>query len=135
MEPLSEVDSLIVEKEALKPLKKHEMKKLIEDAGKRGVKVEIIPSKLVFAKKPGKKDGKKKVRWCVCANFETKSPPMKCTSPMVLAQQHSESWCGLGGFKVSVGRNHPRCQTGLLKCGDGLQGWRAHFACHPPRRS
>ena len=70
----SEVHSLIEEKEALKPLKKHEVKKLIEDAEKRGVKVEVIPSKLVFAKKPGKKGGKKKVRWVVCGNFETKSP-------------------------------------------------------------
>ena len=66
----SEVHSLIEEKEALKPLKKYEVKKLIEDAEKRGVKVEIIPSKLVFAKKPGKKGGKKKVRWVVCGNFQ-----------------------------------------------------------------
>ena len=64
----SEVYSLIEEKEALKPLRKHEVKKLIEDAEKRGVKVEVIPSKLVFAKKPGKKGGKKKVRWVVCGN-------------------------------------------------------------------
>ena len=70
----SEVHSLIEEKEALKPLKKHEIKKLIEDAEERGVKVEVIPSKLVFAKKPGKKGGKKKVRWVVCGNFETRSP-------------------------------------------------------------
>ena len=69
-----EVNSLINEKEALKPLTRDEVKKLKEEAERDGVLVELIPSKLVFTKKPGKRGGKKKVRWVVCGNYESRSP-------------------------------------------------------------
>ena len=69
-----EVISLVEEKLALQPIPKKEMKELIEDAEKRGIRIELIPSKLVFTRKPGKKGGKKKVRWVVCGNFESKDP-------------------------------------------------------------
>lgn len=61
-----EIDSLFVEKEALEPVKKEKWQALIEEAKKKGVRIEIIPSKLVLSKKPGKKGGKQKVRWVAC---------------------------------------------------------------------
>lgn len=36
--------------------------------------MELIPSKLVFTRKPGKNGGKKKVRWVVCGDFESRQP-------------------------------------------------------------
>ena len=69
-----EITSLLTDKLALKPVTKGEVKRMVEDAESKGVKVEFIPSKLVFTRKPGKKGGKKKVRWVVCGNFESKDP-------------------------------------------------------------
>ena len=50
-----EITSLLTDKQALKPVAKSEVKRMIEDAETRGLKVEFIPSKLVFTRKPGKK--------------------------------------------------------------------------------
>ena len=47
---------------------------MIDEARKKGLRIEIIPSKLVWTKKPGKKGGRKKVRWVVRGNFESKDP-------------------------------------------------------------
>ena len=58
----SEVESLTIEKAALKELSKDEVKALKKKAEKEGKKLEIIPSKLVFTVKPSPdhKEGKKK---------------------------------------------------------------------------
>ena len=66
----SEIDSLINEKEALEEVGADELEKLVEKAGREKKKVEIIPSKVVFTRKPGPKGGKPKVRWVVCGNYE-----------------------------------------------------------------
>ena len=50
-----EVSLLIFEKQALKPIPKDERVKMIDQARKKGLRIEIIPSKLVWTKKPGKK--------------------------------------------------------------------------------
>ncbi|CAL1157428.1 unnamed protein product, partial [Cladocopium goreaui] len=70
----SEVESLTIEKAALKELSKDEVKALKKKAEKEGKKLEIIPSKLVFTVKPSPdhKEGKKKTRWVVCGNYEEK---------------------------------------------------------------
>ena len=65
----SEVESLTVEKMALKPLSKSEVEELKLQAQKEGRKLEILPSKMVFTIKPG---GKLKSRWVVCGNYEEK---------------------------------------------------------------
>ena len=69
-----EVHSLLTEKQALLPLSAQKLTDFMEEAKRRGVKVELIPSKLVFARKPGKNGGKLKVRWVICGNFESKQP-------------------------------------------------------------
>ena len=68
----SEVNSLLEEKEALKRLSKEELEALREEAKKKGQEIEYIPSKVVYTLKPGEKGGKRKVRWVVCGNHETK---------------------------------------------------------------
>ena len=68
----SEIESLIKEKEALEEIDHEEMEKLKERAYKEGKKVEVIPSKVVFTRKPGPRGGKPKVRWVVCGNYEEK---------------------------------------------------------------
>ena len=68
----SEIDSLLHEKMAFKPVTKKELEDLIRDADKKGLKVEFLPSKLVCTKKPGKSGGRPKIRWVICGNFESK---------------------------------------------------------------
>ena len=48
--------------------------KLRREAEEDGRTIEVIPSKVVFTRKPGPRGGKPKVRWVVCGNFETKKP-------------------------------------------------------------
>ena len=69
----NEIDSLIPEKRALRPQEEGEVQKKIEEAKKKGVVIELIPSKLVYTKKPGRRGGKRKVRWVVCGNFESRT--------------------------------------------------------------
>ena len=69
-----EVDSLLIEKQAPKPPSNADVQALVSEARKKGNRIEYIPSKLVFAKKPGKGGGKFKVRWVVCGNFESRHP-------------------------------------------------------------
>ena len=70
----SEVASLIQEKEAFKEITKQELEVLIRETHRKGGKVEVLPSKLVFTKKPAGSSHKKKVRWVVCGNYEEKKP-------------------------------------------------------------
>ena len=67
-----EIRSLLEEKEALEKISRSELEDLKRKIQEGGRKVEMIPSKVVFTKKPGPKGGKPKVRWVVCGNFETK---------------------------------------------------------------
>ena len=62
----SEVDSLIVEKEAFRKLSKKEFWTFKEAAKAQGKKVEELPSKIVWTLKPDPTQlttGKRKVRW------------------------------------------------------------------------
>ena len=68
----SEIDSLLHEKMAFKPVDKKELEALIREADAKGLKVEFLPSKLVCTKKPGKAGGRPKIRWVICGNFESK---------------------------------------------------------------
>ena len=69
-----EVRSMLEEKQALRPVKKEELENIMRKARETNRKVELIPSKLVFTKKPAPppKGHKNKVRWVVCGNFESK---------------------------------------------------------------
>ena len=67
-----EVKSLLMEKEALKELRKEEVEELRRKAEAEGKTLEVLPSKVVFTVKPGVGGGKKKVRWVVCGNYEAK---------------------------------------------------------------
>ena len=68
----SEVRSLLEDKQALKELTKEEIQEIEKEAEARGVKVERLPSKIVYTLKPGPQGGKRKVRWVVCGNYEPK---------------------------------------------------------------
>eukprot|EP00438_Fugacium_kawagutii_P029791 Skav227164 [mRNA] locus=scaffold502:278286:285743:- [translate_table: standard] len=70
----AEVDALLTEKEALKMVDKAEVETMIREAHQQGRKVEILPSKLVCVKKPGKGGGRPKIRWVICGNYEEKNP-------------------------------------------------------------
>ena len=69
-----EIQSLLVDKEALRPATKKEAEELIRDQHRKGKSLEIIPSKLVFTRKPAAppKNYKNKMRWVVCGNYEMK---------------------------------------------------------------
>ena len=68
-----EVNSLLYEKEAFKEMNKDQVEDLVRKSHNSGRKVEFIPSKLVFTKKPAEKGFRRKVRWVVCGNFEAPS--------------------------------------------------------------
>ena len=73
---MSEVNSLLKEKEALKEVTPEELQRLEDEASKGGRQIEVIPSKMVFVKKPTS-DGsgpKLKSRWVVCGNMELVKP-------------------------------------------------------------
>ena len=61
---MSEYRSLVEEKKAVRQMSRQEAKQL---AAKDNLKFEELPSKVVFTRKSG---GKRKVRACVCGNFE-----------------------------------------------------------------
>ena len=67
-----EVNSLIVEKEALQQIGKKEVEEIVRKAERAGKKVEFLPSKMVYTRKPGPLGGRMKARWVVCGNFEEK---------------------------------------------------------------
>ena len=73
---MSEVNSVLKEKEALKEVTPEELQRLEDEASKGGRQIEVIPSKMVFVKKPTS-DGsgpKLKSRWVVCGNMEPVKP-------------------------------------------------------------
>ena len=75
MEPTKdEIYSLINEKEALVEYKKDKVDELLRWASASNRKVEIIPSKLVFTKKPAPGGCRRKTRWVACGNYESKNP-------------------------------------------------------------
>ena len=69
-----EVNSLLCEKQALREVTSEEYELIKKEAEKKGKRVELIPSKLVFTKKPAPPPQrfKYKVRWVVCGNYELK---------------------------------------------------------------
>ncbi len=69
-----EINSLIYEKEALVEYPKYKVEELLRKASASKRKVEIIPSKLVFTKKPAPGGCRRKTRWAACGNYETKAP-------------------------------------------------------------
>ena len=68
----AEVHSLLEEKEALKKIARKELEEIQKKAAQEGRTVEIIPSKLVFTIKAGPNGGKRKTRWVICGNYESK---------------------------------------------------------------
>ena len=69
-----EIRSLLEEKEALEEVSKEGFEEMKMRLEKEGRKIEVIPSKVVFTRKPGPRGGKPKVRWVVCGNFEARKP-------------------------------------------------------------
>ena len=68
----SEIHSLIFEKMASKEVSEEEVKEMEKKAKENGRKVEYIPSKVVYTKKPLPGSAKLKVRWVACGNWEPK---------------------------------------------------------------
>ena len=68
----AEVSSLLEEKEACREVRKEEVESMKRKAEEEGRRVELLPSKIVFTVKPGSGGGRKKVRWVVCGNYESK---------------------------------------------------------------
>ena len=69
-----EIRSLLEEKEALEEVSREKVEETKRRLEEEGRKIETIPSKVVFTRKPGPKGGKAKVRWVVCGKFEAKKP-------------------------------------------------------------
>ena len=61
---MSEYQSIVNEKKAVRQVSREEAQKLAKE---QGVKYEELPSKVVFTRKIG---GKRKVRACICGNYE-----------------------------------------------------------------
>ena len=76
-----EVNSLLHEKGAFRELDTIQVEELVRKARNLGQKVEFIPSKLVFTKKPAEKGLRRKVRWVVRGIFEAPS-------------DHEQTYCG-----------------------------------------
>ena len=68
----SEVESMLKEKEAFREIFPEELQQMKEAAAQTGREIEFIPSKLVFTKKPGPAGGRKKMRWVICGNWESR---------------------------------------------------------------
>lgn len=68
----AEVQSLLVEKQAMREVKKAELEQMIREADKKGKRIVFLPSKMVFTVKPGPQGGKRKARWVICGNYEQK---------------------------------------------------------------
>ena len=60
----SEYDSIVEEKRAVRQVS---LSQIQEETRQKGVKFEELPSKVVFTRKAG---GKRKVRACICGNYE-----------------------------------------------------------------
>ena len=65
-----EVKSLLEDKEAMRQITKKELEEILRKSHEEGKRVEILPSKLVYTRKPGPHGGKLKTRWVICGNFE-----------------------------------------------------------------
>ena len=61
----AEGSSLLEEKEAMEEVSGEKLETLLKEAEEKGMQVEFLPSKLVCTKKPGKKGGRKKIRWVI----------------------------------------------------------------------
>lgn len=70
----AEVESLLEEKAALRPVTKGELEEIKRTCEAQGRSVELVPSKVVFTKKPAPPPMgfKNKVRRVVCGNYESK---------------------------------------------------------------
>ena len=90
----AEVQSLLGEKEALKKITRKELEEIQEKASQEGRTVEIIPSKLVFTMKagPNENGGKRKTRWVICGNFESKKD----------SEQTFSSGADAAAFRLSI---------------------------------
>ena len=100
-----EVKSMLEEKEALRPVSKKELEEVIRQAHSKGKKVELIPSKLVFTRKPAPppKGFKHKVRWVACGNFEERKEGEENYSSgadaaafrLMIHHATQAQWCGI----------------------------------------
>ena len=67
-----EISSMLEEKEALEEVTEEDMKRLEKELQEKGIRLECIPSKVVYTKKPTPGGFKHKVRWVICGNYEEK---------------------------------------------------------------
>ena len=101
----AEVQSLLEgKKEALKKITTKELEEIQEKAAQQGRTVEIIPSKLVFTIKAGPNGGKRKTRWVICGNYESKKDSNPPFSSGALQAVH------LGSSPTSMGWSSHRHQ-------------------------
>ena len=88
----AEVQSLLEEKDALKKIARKELEEIQKKAAQEGRAVEIIPSKLVFTIKAGPNGGKRKTRWVICGNYESKKD----------SEQTFSSGADAAAFRLSI---------------------------------
>ena len=88
----AEVQSLLEEKEALKKITRKESEEIQKKAAQEGRTVDIIPSKLVFTIKAGPNGGKRKTRWVICGNYESKKD----------SEQTFSSGADAAAFRLSI---------------------------------
>ena len=88
----AEVQSLLEEKEALKKITRKELEEIQKKAAQEGRTVDIIPSKLVFTIKAGPNGGKRKTRWVICGNYESKKD----------SEQTFSSGADAAAFRLSI---------------------------------
>ena len=99
-----EIQSLLEDKEALRPVTKKEAEDLMRKQKEKGKTLEVIPSKLVFTRKPAAppKNYKNKMRWVVCGNYEMKKEHEETYSGgadsaafrLMMAVSAQNQWCG-----------------------------------------
>ncbi len=99
----AELDSLLEEKKALKPLNPEEKKEFFQKASREGRQIEVVPGKLVPTIKPAPGGGKKKARIVACGNFTAKDAQEELyagtgdvvTFRMMLQYASEKSWEGV----------------------------------------
>ncbi|CAL1145209.1 unnamed protein product [Cladocopium goreaui] len=67
-------------KGSFEKITRKELEEIQKKAAQEGRTVEIIPSKLVFTIKSGPNGGKRKTRWVICGNYESKKDSEKTFS-------------------------------------------------------
>ena len=107
-----EIRSLLEEKEALEKMTKTELEEMKRQVQRDGKKIEVIPSKVVFTKKPGPKGGKPKVRWV----WELRDEERRRRHLLIRCRFNCHEDDDPHSSSATVERRNPGCQDGISEC-------------------